>query len=305
MWRRRCGLAPGERFALPLGLAPGFYLLRSPQLSRAHELRVTASGGVRRLDVSLGERGELAPLTAGDQLLTLTNPTPRELVVRVERAGDREFALTAARVMACAAFRELFPEQALAPGRLMAVTQATLVIAQLDDAKALFAELGDNKAFPVATRFFEQFGRAARELGGSLVKTFGGLAIAAFERPGPAVDAALALQAAVDRDAITAGLLARVAVHRGPMMAMTQAGRLDYFGQHVEYAISIAAHVPAGVVALSAAVCQDPGVAERQQSLPDQLGIHPVGTSWVQHIHPPRGNGPRALPAPTAATVVL
>ncbi|MGN6109930.1 MAG: protein kinase domain-containing protein, partial [Kofleriaceae bacterium] len=40
-------LAPGERFALPLALAPGFYLLRSPQLPRVHELRVTAQGGVR------------------------------------------------------------------------------------------------------------------------------------------------------------------------------------------------------------------------------------------------------------------
>ena len=37
-------LQPGERFALPLSLAAGYYLVRSPQLPRAHELRVTASG---------------------------------------------------------------------------------------------------------------------------------------------------------------------------------------------------------------------------------------------------------------------
>ena len=56
----------------------------------------------------------------------------------------------------------------------------------------------------------------------------------------PAVEAALALQAAIDRDPITSGLRCRIAVHRGPMMALTQAGRLDYFGQNVELALAIA-----------------------------------------------------------------
>src|SRR6185503_152325 len=46
-------LAPGERFALQLSLGPGFYLVRSPQLPRVHELRVVAQGGVRRHDIQL------------------------------------------------------------------------------------------------------------------------------------------------------------------------------------------------------------------------------------------------------------
>jgi len=276
-------LQPGERFALPLALAAGYYLVRSPQLPRAHELRVSAQGGVRRIDLTLGERADIPALTAGDQLLTLVNPTPREVLVRVERAGDRAFALTASRVMAHATFRDLFPDQALAPGRLMAVTQATLVVAQLDDAQALFRELGDSKAFPVAARFFEIAATLAKEYGGSLVKTFGGLALAAFERPGPAVDAALAMQAAIDKHPVTAGLRCRIAVHRGPMMALTQGGRLDYFGQNVELALGL--EVPAGVVALTQAVCQDLGVAERLQAIPDHLGMQPIaGGSWVLHV---------------------
>ncbi|MEO8701222.1 MAG: protein kinase [Kofleriaceae bacterium] len=299
-------LAPGERFALPLALGPGFYLLRSPQIARVHELRVTANGGVRRLDVLLGERSDVATLTAGDQLLTIVNNEPREVLVRVERAGDRAHALTAARVMATAAFRELFPDQQLAPGRLMAVTQATLVVAQIDDATALFHDLGDTKAFPVAARFFEQVGLLARSYGGSLVKTFGGLAIAAFEIPGPAVDAALAIQATVDADPMTTGLRCRVAVHRGPMMALTQAGRLDYFGQNVELALAITAATPPAVVAITQAVCQDTNVAERVQTLPDQLGMQPLaGGSWVLHVKARRADA-RALPAPleTATTIV-
>ncbi len=290
-------LSPGERFALSLSLTPGFYLVRSPQLPRVHELRVVGQGGVRRHDILLGERSDTATLTAGDQLLTIVNPEQREILLRVERAGDRAHALTAARAMATAAFRELFPDQALAPGRLMSVTQVTLLVAQLDDAQTLFRDLGDSKAFPVASRFFDKIGVLAREYGGSLVKTFGGLAIAAFERPGPAVEAALALQFAVDIDTLTNGLSVRVAVHRGPMMALTQAGRLDYFGQNVELGLQVAGATPPAVVSITQAVCQDPAVAERLHEIPDQLGMFPLpGNSWVLHIKPKRGDI-RALPS--------
>jgi len=278
-------LAPGERFALPLSLGAGFYVVKSPQLPRSHELRVAATGGVRRIELVLGDRGELPLAGAGDQLLMLANPEPREILVRVERAGDRAFALSAARAMSCAAFRELFPEQQLAPGRLLAVTQATLVVAQLDDAAHLFAELGDSKAFPVAARFFEIVAALAKQYGGSLVKTFGGLAIAAFERPGPGVDAALAIQAGLDAHPVTTGLRCRVAVHRGPMMALTQGGRLDYFGQNVELALSLAATIPPGCVGLTALVCQDVAVGERLQNISEQLGIHPhADARWILHL---------------------
>ncbi len=300
-------LAPNERFALALSLPAGYYVLRSPQLTRTYEVRVTAQGGVRRSDITLGVPAEVALMTAGDQLITLLNPEAREVVIRVERAGDRAFALTAARVMATASFRDLFPDQSLAPGRLMAVTQATLVVAQVDDAQTLFRDLGDNKAFPVASRFFELVGALAREYGGTLVKTFGGLAIAGFERPGPGVEAALALQAAVDADPVTMGLRCKISVHRGPMMALTQAGRLDYFGQNVELALSLAAVTPPGVVAVTQAVCQDIQVAERLHTTPDQLGMQPLpGGSWVLQISARRGNA-RVLPAvveSSASTIV-
>jgi class 3 adenylate cyclase/tRNA A-37 threonylcarbamoyl transferase component Bud32 len=292
-------LQPHERFALPLALAAGYYIVRSAQLPRQHEMRVTASGGVRRADLVLGEQSDVLTLTAGDQLLLLVNPADREVVVRIERAGDRAFALTAARVMATAAFRELFPDQALAPGRLMAVTQATVVVAQLDGAQRLFAELGDARAFPVAAQFYDAVGALAKEYGGSLLKTFGGLVVAAFERPRPAVEAALAIQRALDAHPVTGGLAGRVAVHRGAVMALTQGGRLDYFGQNVELALALAGACPPGVVGLTQAVCEDVAVAERLQTTPDQLGFFALaGGGWVLQVRAPRLDR-RALPAPS------
>lgn len=89
-------------------------------------------------------------------------------------------------------------------------------------------------------------------------------------------------------------------------MALTQAGRLDYFGQNVELALAVAAATPPAVVAITQAVCQDVGVAERLQNAPDQLGMHPLpGGNWVLHVKARRADA-RALPAAaeTAATLV-
>ncbi|MEO7096665.1 MAG: hypothetical protein ABI175_25630, partial [Polyangiales bacterium] len=172
--------------------------------------------------------------------------------------------------------------------------------------QTLFRDLGDSRAFPVAARFYELVGSVAKEYGGGVIKIFGGLAIAGFERPMQAVEAALALQSAVDKDVVTAGLKCRVAVHRGPMMALTQAGRLDYFGQNVELALAVAAATPPLVVGITQAVAQDEGVAERLQTTPDQLGMRPLpGGSWVLHVRSRRADA-RALPAisETGATIV-
>jgi hypothetical protein len=88
------------------------------------------------------------------------------------------------------------------------------------------------------------------------------------------------------------------------MMALTQGGRLDYFGQNVELALSLAATTPPVVVAVTQAVCQDLGVAERLQTTPDQLGMQPLaGASWALHIRPKRGAA-RALPAPSSSATL-
>jgi hypothetical protein len=68
-------------------------------------------------------------------------------------------------------------------------------------------------------------------------------------------------------------------------MALTQSGRLDYFGQNVELALALPSLVAPGVVGLTSAVCQDMSVAERLQGLVEQLGMAPLpGGGWVLHV---------------------
>jgi serine/threonine protein kinase/class 3 adenylate cyclase len=299
-------LQPEERFALPLKLAPGRYQVRSPQLQHGREIRVSPTGGVRRHDLVMGERAEAAAvLTAGDQLVTLINPLSRELVIRVERAGDREHALTAARAVTVSAFRTLFPDQILAPGRLLSVTQNVLVVATLDDAPAVFRRLGDAAAFELALRWFDRLGAVVAEHGGVVVKTFGGLVLAAFANPTAAVEAALAMQPAIDRDPVTNGMLARIAVHQGSMMVLTVNGQLDYFGQNVELALDLPAHVEPGTIAISASVMPDPGVHRvlaGRDAKPAMHRVFPASPMLTSVVASPRAAGGPAAAASSVPT---
>ncbi|HWU89626.1 MAG TPA: hypothetical protein VN253_20330, partial [Kofleriaceae bacterium] len=90
----------------------------------------------------------------------------------------------------------------------------------------------------------------------------------------------------------------RIGVHRGPMMALTQGGRLDYFGQNVEQALAVAAAAPPAVIAITSAVCQEAAVAERLAAVPDPLGMHALGGGrWALHVRAPRApaGAPRAV----------
>ena len=297
-------LGAAERFALPLRLPAGRYQIKSPQLGAARELRVSSTGGVRRFDVVVGEKAAAAVLTAGDQLLTLVNPQERELLVRVERAGDREHALTAAKAVTVSAFRALFPDQVLAPGRLLSVTQNVLMVAVLDDAAAVFRRLGDARAFELALRWFDRVSTITKEHGGAVVKTFGGLVLSAFASASAAVEAALAVQPAVDRDSACGGLLGKIAVHQGAMMVLTVSGQLDYFGQNVELALDLPAHLGAGKLGLTPIVVQDPQVQSLIRERISATRTHHVGAigkTLTTVVDLPRAHDPPSAPAPTPA----
>jgi hypothetical protein len=82
-------------------------------------------------------------------------------------------------------------------------------------------------------------------------------------------------------------------------MAMSQAGRLDYFGQNLEAALAIAAATPPATVALTSAVCADAGVAERIKDIADLVisaDASGLGDSaWVMRTRAPRAES-HALP---------
>ena len=288
-------VAPGERIELELDLAAGSYRLRGPQLPWSIDFQVQPTGMTRRWEVNLASiaaKESVPRLRTGGQILTLVNPHPRELVVRCERIAGRGDALTAARAMAMPLFRELFPGELLAPGRLAVVSTVNLLFAAFDPAYVdlLYQKLGDARAFSVLYKQLERLGDAVRRGGGTLVKTTGDGVLAAFDKLTAAVTTALALldqQAAGDADGVPRP---RVSVHRGPALAVTLNEQLDYFGATVRQTAGLLPHAGPGEAVLTQTVAADPDVAHALAARaiePEVIAIEPNGQIQAVRI---RGN---------------
>src|SRR5262249_5611030 len=237
-------VAAGERMELDLALPEGSYRLRGPQLPWSVDFRVQKGATLARWDITLASAPVLeSPLAlrAGAQVRFLTNNHDRELVVRVERRASRGDALTAARAASLALFRELFPGEILAPGRLATVSTVTLLVTALDadQANSLYSDLDDARAFGVIHEHFERLGATIRAGGGAVVKTMGEGLLASFGDVAAAVRTALSLPQQLAASAVTRPLRLRVGVHRGRMLAATLNDQLDYFGTTARQATAI------------------------------------------------------------------
>jgi serine/threonine protein kinase/class 3 adenylate cyclase len=259
-------VAPGERIELELELSEGSYRIRGPQLPWTVDIPVRGSTGLRQWELALSP-GQIpagpAGLRAGGQVLVLTNGYDRELVVRVERVASRNDALTAARAASLALFRELFPNEVLAPGQLATVSTVTFLVTALDPAQAdaLYQDLGDARAFGVIHEHFRRLGDAIRQGGGAVVKTQGEGLVASFSDVTAAVRTALELQEHLAADEATRSLRLRIGVHRGPALATTVNDQLDYFGTTARQAARTLDFARAGELVLTQTVAADPEVA--------------------------------------------
>jgi serine/threonine protein kinase/class 3 adenylate cyclase len=259
-------VGPGERLVLNLALEEGRYRLRGPQLGYAVEFRIEPAHPITSCDLALAHPPDRAPgepltLGAGAQRLSLSNDSDREVLVRIERTAPRDDALTAAQASALALFRELFPAETLSAGRFVCLETMTLVVAELNDADALYQGLGDARAFTLIHEQFQLLSNCLRTYGGAPVKTLGEAVVASFSEPVAAVRGSLELSPALAAHDPTRGLKLRVGIHRGPTLVATINDHLDYFGNTARLAGRLPRFARDGEVVLSPAVASDPGVA--------------------------------------------
>jgi serine/threonine protein kinase len=289
-------LAPGERFLLPLKLTPGAYRVRSAQLSTVREVQITAAAQMHRMDLHVDAKGTdfegTTTLAANDQVLALSNGLETELVLRIERNADRANALTAARASAMRPFRELFPEQVLAPGALVTVASMTLLCTDLQDSAAVLQRLGDSEGTAAVLEQFRVINDVVSQHGGALLKTVGTSALAAFDKPSGAVAAALAMRSVLREKPVIGGFQLGIAVHRGPMLAATLNDRLDYFGHHAELILSLPRELSQPTTLLTHGVASDgevqallkAKVIESQPRRVDCAGLNTWGLEIVSAI---------------------
>ncbi len=259
-------VAPHERVELELALPEGSYGLRGPQLPWTADFLVQKNAGKRRweLDLVAGpDAGRPSALLVGAQTLVLHNTGETELLIRVERTAPRIDALTAARAASLPLFRELFPGEVLAPGRLATISSVTLLFTSLDPAAAdaVYHELGDARAFGMIHEHLRRVGDAIRAGGGAVIKTVGEGVLASFSQVTAAVETALALPGRLDGGGGSPLCGLRIGVHKGSALAATVNDQLDYFGTTARDAVAILSQAGNDELVLTEPVAADPAVA--------------------------------------------
>jgi serine/threonine protein kinase/class 3 adenylate cyclase len=225
-------LAPGERFDLEVALSEGSYRLRGPQLPFTIDLTVSAGRGATRSEFSMLRPplpGSVPVFRAGRQVMSLDNATGQSLLVKLERTAGRSRALTAAAASALPLFRDLFPNDVLAPGQIVSITSVTLLLADLCNASELYDAIGDGQAFGKIRSQLVHMDESVRVSGGAVVKLPGEGLLAVFQNTSAAVQAALRIMKQPSKQQ----LQRKVVINQGSAMVTTLNDRLDYFGATV------------------------------------------------------------------------
>ncbi len=254
-------LEPGETRSEVMSLAPGRYRLRSlepgPEVdfdSEADQPLPELTADDARFVVSAG--------TQNDRI-TLHNRSHRPLTLVLEERPWVRDALTADRVTAMQAFRDLFSDQVLRPGDEVEIKRICLLFSDLQGSTALYGAIGDARAYHLVRDHFAFLAGIVRANNGAVIKTIGDAIMAAFADPTDAVRAALAIQEDVESfnaDRPGEAIVIKVGIHEGPSIAVTLNGRLDYFGSTVNMAARLQGTSRGGDVVLSKTLAEDPGV---------------------------------------------
>ncbi len=265
-------LAAGQSRDLPATLATGDYRLRTLEPG-PEQLVAWESGGFP--EVIADDDRVCAGPPAAPGVVRVSNRSRRTLTLIVEERAWVKDALTADRITALQAFRDLFASEALRAGDDVGIGEIALLFTDLKGSTAFYERVGDARAYRLVREHFAFLAARIREHNGAIVKTIGDAVMAAFADPADAVRAALAIQQKVAEFNAGHGgeaIVIKLGLHKGPCIAVTLNERLDYFGSTVNLAARLQTQSMGGDIVLSRALAEDPAVATvlRGRALQDE-----------------------------------
>ncbi|MBX3264125.1 MAG: protein kinase [Labilithrix sp.] len=255
-------LEPGEARSVTMRLPRGTYRIAGAVGKTPWEVVASAVGFVERCDVaSDGERVEGRPaiLKAGAVTFALHNASAAEETFRVEVAGARDDAVSGAAALTHPSFRAFFSDQLLARGEHLRVRHLAFLFVELVSREALFDAVGDGAACAELARLDAMIVEAARSHEGEVVPSSLAIFVVGFATTLRAVRAALALQRRVVETGF--GPPIAIAVHDGRCIALTRAGKPEFFGETLHRGEALLRDCPAGGIALSPSVMADRAAA--------------------------------------------
>jgi class 3 adenylate cyclase len=264
-------LEPGESRTVAAQLAYGPYRLRTLEIGPECDIDWQTGGFPCML---LGANTVAAGEPAPEGAIRLENRGNRARVAIVESRAWVADALTADRVTALQAFRDLFSDDVLRPGDEVSIGKVTLLFSDLRGSTALYQKIGDANAYHLVRDHFAFMAKAIRDHEGAIVKTIGDAVMAAFARPEDGLAAAVEIQrevASFNRahpiDGAEDAIAIKLGLHQGPCIVVTLNDRLDYFGSTVNLAARLQGESHGGDIVLSPELAADPAVAPMLERL--------------------------------------
>lgn len=256
-------LDAGASRDFPATLEPGDYRLRTLEPGPELDLAWSADG----FPAVIAEADAMrAGQAAAPGRLVLANRSDRRLTLVVESRDWVRDALTADRVTALQAFRDLFSDQVLRPGDEVSVRRVTLLFTDLEGSTALYDRIGDAAAYRLVRDHFAFLAGIVREHEGAVVKTIGDAIMAVFPEPLSAVEAALAMRDRIGNFNAAhpdSPIAIKLGLHEGPSIAVTLNDRLDYFGSTVNLAARLQNQSEGGDIVVSATLAAESAVSAR------------------------------------------
>ncbi len=255
-------IEPGETRRVTVDLPRGTYQLAGTMAKIPWELVSSAVGFEDTCEVTLeGDRieGRPAIVKAGAVDFVLQNTSDVEETVRIEIAGFRDDAVSAAAALTHPSFRAFFSKELLAHGEHVRVRHMAFVFVELASRDQLFDQIGDGEACAALARLEEVVVDVARGHEGDVVPSSIDVLVVGFPTSLRAVRAALAI-----RERLAASKLASpaaIAVHDGRCIALTRSGKPEFFGETLHRGQTLLRDCPGGGLALSASVMSDRAVA--------------------------------------------
>ncbi len=195
---------------------------------------------------------------------TVFNPTSSEVLVTIERESWKDTAATAALVTSLQAFRNLFPQEAVAPGEEIGISSLAVLFTDLKDSTSLYQRVGDPRAFGFVQNHFRYLVESIARHQGGIVKTIGDAIMATFASSPHGLRAALDMQkgwSAFSQEYLKEGSVQlKIGLHEGTAIVINHNGRMDYFGATVNMAARIESQSQGGDVVISQAVFNHPEV---------------------------------------------
>lgn len=162
-------------------------------------------------------------------------------------------------------YQRLYSKQTLSQRESLSIRNLTILFTDITGSTALYQRLGDIKAYNLVRDHFEVLFQEIEALGGIVVKTIGDAVMAAFASPEAALQAGLAVQAAirqfnVGRQPEDGLILVKIGMHMGSVIAVNLNDHLDYFGNMVNLAARVQGQSRSGEILISQQVYQDAAV---------------------------------------------